>query len=815
MGGLTKRFREFWRTYASAIAFALGVASCIGVVLATVKLSSQAVQNRRPGRTVFDFVAQLPTSGWLYVVVGLIALLVLAAYWFKIEKYRSTICSTDKERSHLFVVGELRRRALALRTRAVVFLVSSVILLLGGVYVTIWVVPLVRSYDINEQVSALLQVKHVGVLDAIRKGNYWLLAGEIDRIGGAAGRAASQTDASDDITLRVHHNEKVEAMNFALVVGDGDVLVSENGLGLRAHDEPLTWLPTASEDDPAPDHSSRQIHPDYGSATFTDDGEHGAVVGGLISVHVEVDKGSWNDYVWRLPMESFIGPRVEVFEFSAEGRYGLIGTRDGTLRMTTDGGKTWATWTRQYIGLNPAEWIVKAGIGSNGAHLLGSEDTVVIWNGENWVTPERMVEQPSIMVFEFSQNGLHGLVGTQDGFVHVTADGGKTWNSWSRESIGFNGAEWAAGAAIDGSGVHLVVGDEGSVRIREGEQWASPKGKVEWRPVTAVKFNPSGLRGLVGTQDGAVHLTADSGKSWLTQTRQYIGLNAGEWVVRAAMGDDGVHLLGDEGSVRSWDGERWAALESMVERSPITAFEFSQSALHGLVGTRDGFVHVTADAGKTWNSWSRESIGLNGAEWAVDAVIGRDGVRFVVGDEGSVRSWDGEEWAAPKGRARWPPVTAVELIGSGQQALLQTGSVVVTKTKDGEWEDGLQVTPRGSIHADRDVLWFLTTEGDAMWTKGGGDWSRIRPRFEDQSIAAIVLDENNRPVVVGTKGATIIGGRYERGSGDLVPEENEEARIVSVAAVAGKVFVLVEAQEGEFFTRSTSEGRFRTWRMTL
>ena len=59
-------------------------------------------------------------------------------------------------------------------------------LLLGGVYITIWVVPIVPSYDIEEQVRALLQFKYLDTLDAIKRGGYWLYAGEAHPSGDAS-----------------------------------------------------------------------------------------------------------------------------------------------------------------------------------------------------------------------------------------------------------------------------------------------------------------------------------------------------------------------------------------------------------------------------------------------------------------------------------------------------------------------------------------------------------------------------------------------------------------------------------------------------
>lgn len=183
-------------------------------------------QDRQPGRVVFDFVAHLPTSIWVYVAVGLVLLLGWAIHWYQREKPKPELSPADMEQRsgtrNLFVVSQLRQRALALRSRARIFLGASIMLLLGGVYITIWVVPIVPSYDIEEQVRALLQFKYIDTLDAVRKGDYCLYARDVH--------------ASDDASIRVLHNGGERDKAFVLFVEGDHVHVSGDGLKWERHE---------------------------------------------------------------------------------------------------------------------------------------------------------------------------------------------------------------------------------------------------------------------------------------------------------------------------------------------------------------------------------------------------------------------------------------------------------------------------------------------------------------------------------------------------------------------------------------------------
>ena len=805
----------------------LAALSFIGMLSALVVFSGEDRQDRQPGKTIFDFVAHLPTSGWLYVAVGLTALLGFAIHWCRLGESKSTVYPTDTEQLSLLVVDELRERALALRTRAVVFLGSSIMLLLGGVYTTIWVVPIVPAYDVEERVRALLQLEYVDVLDAIREGNYWLYAGDVE--------------ASDDTSLRVFHNENKE---FVLIVEGNHILVSGDGLG---------WVP----------HESLNKFDE--SVAVAASNTKGAGLVGLDdeSVRTTQDGGiTWPTKVsLGRPSSAVLAGMCKADKSGPcdDGLYAVVSTMDGAVHYSEDYGKSWRKMDSR---LDAPEKLVGVEFGEDGPEtVVGHKGTVLIRddpppsdpllaapvfsdNGRHGVVVETLLslsvesEQGSwspaellplrgdyssisrVEVFDFDAEGVHGMIGTGDDIL-VTADGGKTWATRTPRDVGLKSGEGIVGAVIGSSGPQLVLGHEGSVRVMDGGQW-KVSGPDRWPPVTAIEFGTGGLHGVIGTRDGDVHMTEDGGRTWSRWTREHIGLNDQEWVVGAVVGSAGPQLvLGDEGSMRVRDGEKWKPPNldewpAVAVVAAVTAVKIGADGQHRMIGTRDGTVHITKDGGKRWTDLAREQIGLNRTEWAVDAVVGSDGVRLVRGDEGSVRIRGGGEWVPLEGGFEWLPVTAVESLRDGRLALLQSGAFVRTTENGGsDWAPSEELSSAANeaphsikdIHSHEDHALLLFETGSA-WTKHDGRWLQVSPGFDDESVAAIALDENSEPVLVGTKGATLIDGRSERGRGDLVPEENEETNIVAVAAIAGKTFALVKGKEGKMSDSIYVRGKF-------
>ena len=342
-----------------------------------------------------------------------------------------------------------------------------------------------------------------------------------------------------------------------------------------------------------------------------------------------------------------------------------------------------------------------------------------------------------VTAFEFSPNLEHGLIGTRDGTIRLTADGGKTWESPTRKEVGLNDTEWVSGAVVGDEGPLLVVGNESGIRVTDVGEWREPSGLGESEGMTAFEFHSDLKHGLIGTFDGAIHLTADGGKNWERQTLQEVGLKDTEWVVEAIIGDEGPLLVvGDEGSVRVPDGGEWREPSGLGESGRVTAFEFSPNLEHGLIGTRDGAIHLTANGGKSWERRTRRQVGLNEGERVRVAVVGDEGPLLVVGDERSVRVPDGGEWREPSGLGETGGMialmTALVFHPDLKRGLMGTFDGAIHLTADGgkTWERrtrrqvGLNDTEwvSGAVVGDEGPLLVVGTEGTIRTTRDGDSW---------------------------------------------------------------------------------------------
>ena len=446
--------------------------------------------------------------------------------------------------------------------------------------------------------------------------------------------------------------------------------------------------------------------------------------------------------------------RVEVVEFDVSG-HGLIGTREGHVHVTANGGEEWDTWRRERVGFSEGEWANDAVIMGDGRHLvLGDEGTLKILAGSESTLPPYLDGTEKVTMVEFDMDGRTGLLGQIDGSVSVTKDGGEEWDTWRREQLGFRETEWADDAVIMGDGRHLVLGDEGTLKVFDGRAWTSPRGLATARAIM-IEFDTDGRTGLLGQIDGSVSVTKDGGEEWDTWRREQVGFRETERADDAVIMGDGRHLvLGDEGTLTVFDGHAWTSSRHLPARVGVVAF--GTEGRFGLVVTQDGDVFATADGGKRWTE-----------------------------DQISLAQYENASWISA-------------FVGDGRRVLLQTRPVVHTR-RGGEWvlsdtlsrEAPLEIQQTRSFR-DHSVL---STHDGVLWIEAGasGDWSRIGPTLKaNESVAALTTDEKGKIIVVGSKGSLLIEGRLEPLNGDLTVDENE--KIVAAGTALGSVFVLVEGE---------------------
>ena len=175
---------------------------------------------------------------------------------------------------------------------------------------------------------------------------------------------------------------------------------------------------------------------------------------------------------------------------------------------------------------------------------------------------------------------------------------------------------------------------------------------------------------------------------------------------------------------------------------------------------------MTADGGEEWRWWTRRELGLRGTEWLVDAVVGGNGPRVVVGDEGSVVASANGSWTRRGLLDGWT------LPSNDEGDLLLAN--VLGHVVYGESESKLAVPASGNV-----------------WFKKGHEWEQLSVDFRSkESVAATALDADDNPIVVGSKGSAYVRGVTWQSSSEY-PSGEEETGHVAVASLDGTLVVAV------------------------
>ena len=138
---------------------------------------------------------------------------------------------------------------------------------------------------------------------------------------------------------------------------------------------------------------------------------------------------------------------VKAARFDADGRHGLIVTCDGNVRVTADGGVSWTITHLVALGLDSDDWIGvdRAAVGVDGTCLVANSQEGLIWFRDTlgaWVVPDSWENLGGMGLFEFDATGRHGLIGTYQGSIRVTRDGGRSWESFP-DVEQLSSASWA------------------------------------------------------------------------------------------------------------------------------------------------------------------------------------------------------------------------------------------------------------------------------------------------------------------------------------------------------------------------------------
>ena len=122
-------------------------------------------------------------------------------------------------------------------------------------------------------------------------------------------------------------------------------------------------------------------------------------------------------------------------------------------------------------------------------------------------------------------DGMRGLVVSEEGSTFVTTNGGDTWKS---ANLKLQEDDRIAAAVISNNGMHgLVVSRKGSVFVTTngGDSWESANLKLgEREQIAGAVISNDGKHGLLAFDRGPVFVTVDSGRTWnITEWDDQVG----------------------------------------------------------------------------------------------------------------------------------------------------------------------------------------------------------------------------------------------------------------------------------------------------
>ena len=467
------------------IVLAFGITSLFLCLVLRDLLQVHSVDGQEPSIVVFRWLERLPATSNFYYFIAALAGTYMGKRWCSYADLRSKFAARrqnddecDLTSRDWWVVQELRKRAFFLRTRAVWILGGIFLLLVTGVYFTIFILPRVGGSDesIRREIRQQQCKNEIGNI-----GLHWFkmlsipddLRANIDESREEADKGRVEADSSFDISMiKIEHEEENSTLELDAPL--------ERGEGITA-------------------------------AAFSADGRIGVVAGDEGSVFLTTDGGeSWGPL--NLTLEG--GEWIIAAALSADGRIGMVAGDKGSVFLTTDGGESWGPLN---LTLEGGERIIAAALSADTQimiyHITSAVDLrVADGDWENFDVP---IGREWITAAALSADGRIWAVAGSEGSVFLTTDGRKSWRSLD---LPLNEREWITAATFSADGgIGVLVGDEGSVfRTADGgENWGSSRlqlKRTEW--ITAAALSADGRIGVLVGNESSVFRTANGGESW-------------------------------------------------------------------------------------------------------------------------------------------------------------------------------------------------------------------------------------------------------------------------------------------------------------
>jgi len=334
------------------------------------------------------------------------------------------------------------------------------------------------------------------------------------------------------------------------------------------------------------------------------------------------------------PLEGMHGDHHGLWIDPANTDY-LVNVNDGGLAISYDGGKNWRTFTKNFplvqffnVAYDMAEpFHVYGSIQDHGSYKA----VVDLSKGRNQIPAQEWEEAPG------GEGSSHAIDPTDPNIVYSAYFYGTIFRSDLSTGKGSNivpkpgkdepplRGQWLAPFILSPHNPRIIYHGMNFLfrSMNRGDSWEklSPdltyndknkQGDIQYQTIFTISESPLKF-GLiyVGTDDGRVHVTRDSGITWTEITR---GLPQGKWVSRLAASafDLGTVYMTQNGKRdddfaayiwKSTDyGKTWAAISNNIPCGPVNVIREDPKNKNILYVGTDLGVYVSIDGGKYWHT---------------------------------------------------------------------------------------------------------------------------------------------------------------------------------------------------------------------
>ena len=635
---------EFVRTQIGMFGWLVAL---VGLVFVFFLAPEASLGNQRILDTEFSTPAQafanvlqgLPTQLRFYLTLAMAVFLYIAVrnrQYYLLLKQAGQMrkeWSGDLSDNDWWVAQDLCKRSFKLRSRAGLVLGSVWGLLFSGIYLSLYVLPVIVGNDPYLIFQSRFQGEFRAILDGLAEGRYWI---QVDQES-----IPVPNDDSSESRFRVQNNTMLS------------VLTSDDGENWTPFELPLNTTDEIT------------------AAAFSANGRVGLIAGDKGSIYRTTDGGEkWSAVNVSVRENEWIRSAA----FSVDGRVGIITGDEGSVSRTTDGGEKWSPAN---VSLKENEWAFSAALSGDGrvGVIAGDEGSVfrTTDGGEKWSPVNvSLKESEWIRSAALSGDGRVGVIAGDEGSVFRTTDGGE---KWSPVNVLLKESEWIRSAALSGDGrVGTIAGDKGSIyrTTDSGEQWflltSLHKQFSEYLAGTVRQERPDNWISLLNSLEVSVEArVSQAGQNWILTDgfglvlRKQAGektwlpidqvFQKKEFIPVAGVSDDnqvGI-IVGNRGSIfrTSNGGQQWSTVDLWRGEGGWTyEADFGKDIRVGIVFSNRGSVYRTVDHGE---NWARTNLSLQPNESVrIAALSDDDQIGIIVGDKGSIlRTMDSAaSWAS-------------------------------------------------------------------------------------------------------------------------------------------------------------------------